>query len=325
MKSMFSFGKSKRIVNIVIDDYIIRMVENNGKDLSSINISAEKLLPEQTVQNGKLIDDMGFFEFMKELVDEWGLKKRHVRFYVPHELVIMRELELTEDVVENELKQYITMEIGHSIHFPFNDPVFDIYDTRKLADEKKVTVLAAPEDEVLKYINVFHDCDLRAEAVDVQPLGIYRYFVHNKANVQDDNVYLIFEANITSSNISIFHKHYLEFLRFQATNIPLQDWQPTELDGAYQWTFTGDESILQMELDDQANEIDRIMNFYRFSLHQGNQMVTDIVLVGDLPQLDTLKQLLEQRYNVNIRILQAEDQGDIAMIPALGLALKGAN
>lgn len=322
---MFSFGKAKRIVNIVIDDYMIRMVENNGKDLSSINISAEKLLPEQTVQNGKLIDDMGFFEFMKELVDEWDLKKRHVRFYVPHELVIMRELDLTEDVVENELKQYITMEIGHTIHFPFNDPVFDIYDTRKLADEKKVTVLAAPEEEIIKYVNVFHDVHLTAESVDVQPLGIYRYFVHDKASVPDENVYLVFEANITSSNISIFNKHYLEFLRFQATNIPLQDWQPTERDGKYDWTFTGDESILQMELDDQANEIDRIMNFYRFSLHQGNQTVTHIVLVGDLPQLDTLKQLLEQRYNVEIMILQADELGDIAMIPALGLALKGAN
>src|SRR5699024_5771271 len=211
---MFSFRKAKRIVNIVIDDYMIRMVENNGKDLSSINISAEKLLPEQTVQNGKLIDDMGFFEFMKELVDEWDLKKRHVRFYVPHELVIMRELDLTEDVEENELKQYITMEIGHTIHFPFNDPVFDIYDTRKLADEKKVTVLAAPEEEIIKYVNIFHDVHLTAESVDVQPLGVYRYFVQEQASIPDENVYLIFEANITSSNISIFNKHYLEFLRF---------------------------------------------------------------------------------------------------------------
>src|SRR5699024_6394336 len=177
---MFSFRKAKRIVNIVIDDYMIRMVENNGKDLSSINITAEKLLPEQTVQYGRLIDDMGFFEFMKELVEEWALKKRLVRFYVPHELVIMRELELTEDVVEDELKQEITMEIRHTIHYPLNDPVFDIYDRRKLADEKKVTVPAAPEEEIIKYVNVFHDVHLHAESVDVQPLGIYRYFVHDK-------------------------------------------------------------------------------------------------------------------------------------------------
>src|SRR5690554_1617102 len=125
---MFSFGKAKRVVNIVMEDYVIRMVENNGKDFASIKITAEKPLPTNTIQNGKIVDELKFYEFMKEVVQEWGIKNRHVRFYVPHELIIMREIEIPKDVPTNEVKQYITMEIGNTIHFPFNNPVFDIYE-----------------------------------------------------------------------------------------------------------------------------------------------------------------------------------------------------
>src|SRR5699024_1447507 len=114
-----------------------------------------------------------FFEFMKDAVDEWGIKNRRVRFYAPQEQVIMREIELTEEVKEDELKQYITMEIGHTIHFPFKNPVFDLYDTKKAESENKVTVLAAPEEELIKYTEIFDDVTLEPVAVDVQPLGIY--------------------------------------------------------------------------------------------------------------------------------------------------------
>src|SRR5699024_8152610 len=162
---MLSFGKSKRVVNIVIDDYIIRMVESNGNDLASIKHSAEKLLPQHTIENGKLIDELSFFDFLKDVVKEWRIKNRNIRFYAPHELIIMREIELAEKVKNSELKQYITMETGHTIHFPFKNPVFDLYDTSKVETESKVTVLAASEEEIMKYTELFADAKLTPVAV----------------------------------------------------------------------------------------------------------------------------------------------------------------
>ena len=72
---MFSFGKSKRVANIVMEDYVIRMVENNGKDFVSIKITAEKPLPTNTIQNGKIVDELKFYEFMKESRSRMGDKK----------------------------------------------------------------------------------------------------------------------------------------------------------------------------------------------------------------------------------------------------------
>src|SRR5690625_1960083 len=123
---MVSFGRSKRVVNMVIEDYVIRMIENNGQTLSSMKQVKEKIIPKNVIKDGKIIDELQFFVFMKSLVREWKIKHRHVRFYVPQSLVILRELEIPEEVEKEDIKQYITMEIGNTIHFPFQLPVFDL-------------------------------------------------------------------------------------------------------------------------------------------------------------------------------------------------------
>src|SRR5690625_1459767 len=110
---MFSFGRSKRIVNIVLDDYVIRMVENNGKDLTSIKLVAEEALPDQMIHQGKIVDELAFFDFMKKIVRQWGIRRRKMRFYAPQALVIMRDIDIPENVQPKEVKQYITMEVGN--------------------------------------------------------------------------------------------------------------------------------------------------------------------------------------------------------------------
>src|SRR5690625_3971605 len=123
---LVSFGRSKRVVSIVIEDYVIRMVENNGQHLNSIKQMKEKPIPIGMIKEGKIIDELHFYSFMKSLVREWKIRHRNVRLYVPSSLVILRELEIPENVKQEEIKPYITMEIGHTIHFPFHNPVFDL-------------------------------------------------------------------------------------------------------------------------------------------------------------------------------------------------------
>lgn len=323
---MFSFGKSKRVANIVIEDYVIRMVENNGKDFASIKITAEKPLPKNTIQNGKIVEELKFYEFMKEVVQEWGIKNRNVRFYVPHALIIMREINIPENVNKNEIKQYITMEIGNTIHFPFKNPVFDLYDVPLENEVNKVTVLAAPEEEIIKYTEIFDDVKLKPVAVDVQSLGVYRYFLKQQVQLKSDKIYLILELNLTSTNISIFHQHKVEFLRYQPLNVSADDWQANG-EQYLSWSFTGDETRLHGEMEDHLNEIERLMSFYRFSLHQGEKAVTDMIVLGDFPEINDIVARIKQRYDLPVTTLTTEyvnvRQIDSVFIPALGLALKG--
>ena len=325
---MFSFGRSKKVINIVIDDYIMRIVENNGKDLSSITTLAEKLIPQGTIQNGRIVDEIGFFEFMKEVVQEFRLKNRLCRFFVPQEMVIIRNVTIPNEVKDSEIKQYITMEIGNSIHFPFKDPVFDLYSIPQVNNQRKVTIIAAPEEEIYKYANVFSDVNLKPIAVDMQSLGIYRYFLHQQQEtIQNDKVFFLLEISLLSANISIFHNRLLEFHRYQSLNLTIDNWEISE-QTPYSYSFKESETYLHGLIENLMTEIERLMNFYRFSIHQGEKNVTDIILTGDFPYLDLVKEAIK-RFDLPITILDMDEVmfdhelSSRGFIPAFGLALKG--
>lgn len=320
---MFSFGKSKRTANLLIDDYVIRMVENNGADLASLRTVVEEPLPEGVIESGRIVDEPAFFEFMKEIVQAWGIKGRSVRFFVPQSLVIIREIELPEDVMPEDAASYIHLEIGNSIHFPFKNPIFDLYPVQDQAH--KVTIIAAPEDELMKYTLTFADVSLKPTVAGLQPIGIYRYFLHKRLE-PSEQVYMVIEYNLSSVNISIFHKEKLEFLRHQPLTASKDDWQFNEETKSFE--FTGDDMTYQGELEDQLNEIERLRNFYRFSIHHGEKVVNELLIVGDSPYLDKIANLIKERYNIDVTVLEAEEEIDgesipPKFIPALGLALRG--
>lgn len=326
-KKMLSFGKNKRIANLIIDDYVIRLVDNNGQDLQSIKRIEEKSLPVGMIENGRIVDEIEFYNFMKQLVADWGLKKREIRFYVPHSLIIMRDIELPQDVKFDEAKDYIQLETGNTIHFPFKDPVFDVYGQPK--ENNRVTVLAAPQEEMIKYIDAFVDSSLKPVAVDVQPLGVYRYFYEERNGlINETSNYLFVDLNLTYVNYSIFSENTLEFIRHQTYTLPKSDWQGVG-ESPIQWDFVGDKDRFNSEIEDQLSEIDRLMSFYQFSLHKGNKTITDIVVYGDLPSVDKIAETLGQRHDIPIHVLKSTENGpkrmDIpnAFVPALGLALKG--
>lgn len=321
---MISFGKSKRTMNIVIDDYILRIVENNGKDLSSISTLAEKIIPLGTIQNGRIVDELAFYELVKEVVEKYRLKNRLTRFYVPQEMAIVREIQIPEDVKENGMKEYVTMEIGNTIHFPFKDPVFDLYKVPQL--ENKVRIIAAPEEEIVKYVQIFSDVDLKPVAVDMQSLGVYRYFIHQQEILQEEKVYLLLEMSLIAANISIFHEHLLDFHRYQPLSLSMENWEMSEQQ-PYTFTFKKDDSYLRGIIENLMTEIERLMNFYRFSIHQGEKEITNIVLFGDFPHLHLIEEAVKQ-FDLPVKILNVTEttkDGPIsrAFIPALGLALKG--
>src|SRR5690554_6191566 len=182
MNHMFSFMTSKKTVNLVIDDYVIRMVESSGGELSTIKNLKEEPLPAGLIEYGKIVDEIQFYDFMKNIVNEWKIKHRHVRFYVPNALVIMRPVEFPVHIEEEKIKEYFMIEIGESIHLPFQNPIFDIHslsfeqdhttdDEFPKEEKRQGTLFAVPEDEIVKYTEIFADVSLKPIAADVKELG----------------------------------------------------------------------------------------------------------------------------------------------------------
>ncbi|WP_158595070.1 type IV pilus biogenesis protein PilM [Oceanobacillus piezotolerans] len=331
--------KSKKIINIVIEDYIIRITENTGKGLTSLRLLREKPLPLGFLENGKIIDEIGFFDFMKELVKEFGIKNRQVRFYVPNSLVIMREVDFPAGLKEKEITEYFRDEIGKSIHLPFKDSVFDISylpaENSNSSEEfgiqseiRKGTLFAAPEDEMKKYTEILADVSLKPVAADVEALGVYRYY-HHIYKMNKEHVYLFVQLNVTSINISIFHNHNLEFLRYQNLDVQLKGWHIDNEINEINWEYVEDENQLLGIVEDQLIELERIMNFYRFSLKKGESMVNEMVILGDHPLVNIFNQKVKNQVEIPVNYLKGyvtkhmDREVGSQFIPALGLALKG--
>ncbi len=306
----------------MIDDYVIRMIENKGQSLKSIKKAKEAPIPPGIIEKGKIVDELQLFSLMKKLVKEWKIKHRKVRFYAPQSFVILRELDIPNHIIDkNEnIKDYISMEVGHTIHFPFENPVFDLYDVSKENENtSKIILFAAPENEILKYVNLLIDSTLKPIAVDVLPLGIYRYLALKFKQETNKKVFLILNFHLTSFTISIFRHDKLEFMRHQSLNATPENW---DNDKNEEQQNPNDEII------DHLEELERLMNFYQFSIHKGNISITDMIVTGDIPTLDVMTKHLREIVAIPVHPFTLSNSKigkstiSTEFIPNLGLALK---
>lgn len=331
LKRFEKLQKPKKMIHVVIKDYVIRVIETDGQDKSSASLFAEKALPFGLIENGKITDEIAFYQFMQELVKEFDLKNCEMNFVVPHSLVIMRTIEIPAKLEEkSDMLAHIEKEFGTTIHLPFNDPVFDIsYSATEKTDDhsamREVTIFAAPGEEMRKYTEIFLDASLKPLAADIGILGDYRYFNHTY-DVRKERVYLLAEFNGNAVYLGIFKNHQLEFIRYQELDLELKSRHNSE---KVTWFYTeGDEKAAYL-MQEQVEELGRIMNFYRFSMNKGESAVTDIVLLGDYPQLKDVYNQISEQYDLQVTRLQGKSSQTIGQdvnpifIPLLGLALKG--
>ena len=328
MRKLFS---NRKTINLVIDDYALRMVELAGGD-KKIRSLKEKLIPKGLLEHGRILDEMEFYHFMQETVQEWKIQRRNVRFYAPDSLIIMKKVEFPADLEDEDITGHFYMELGRSLYLPFENPIFDIFPLPlkdSAAETREGLLFAAPEEEIRKISDILEDVSLNPIAVDLRPIGIYRYYYHQKPTLNPNDTYLFIELNLKSIHISIFSSHRPEFLRYSDLDVSDQDWKARFLEhGVIQWEYIGDENRLKGLIDDQMIELERILNFYRFSIHKGKKEVTNIYLLGDFPDLDHVQEKMTETLSVPVQLLDTNTYfGNEAVprsfIPALGLALKG--
>ncbi|HHY72842.1 MAG TPA: pilus assembly protein PilM [Bacillus bacterium] len=321
------FGK-KRCANIVIKDHVIRYMEIRSSSPLSIRLQGERDLPSGIISEGHIVDKESLILILEECVEEWKIKGQDVRFIVPDSFVVIRTVEVPNEINDDEIKGYLYLELGTSIHLPFEDPVFDLFVLGTTENKKNVLLFAAPEQIVQDYVEVFEEVKLNPIVADISPLSIYRLYA--KLDLANPNDHLmVIQFDLPMVNVSLFHDDKPLFMRHLVFDLNYSLWQKN-YNGEYEWK--GEQADLQAQMEDIFTEIDRIMNFYRFSMQQGNQEVTKILLTGDHPDLDNIKNRLVELYEVPIATIKDATLVDSNSEElhrkfhlALGLAMKEVN
>jgi len=299
MPLSFILHRNRRI-SLIVKDHVIRCVDVKNRDLQSIRLIGERYLPEGLIREGKILDMDTLEIILEECVQEWGIKKSEVQFLVPDSIVIVRKLQIPEDVHDAEVRGYFYLEIGSSIHLPFDNPVFD-YEILGLQNHKKeVLFYAAPEQMVEDYVELLERTKLKPIAADISSLAIYRLYHHLGAALAEDHLMCI-QFDIQSVNIGIFNDYKLVFMRHIKMNVDLAGWKRVRQEsGEEVLRWSGDNQYLQGEMQNMVDEISRVMNFYRYSLHQGKEQITRILVTGDHPDLPVIDDRLKDVMGVPV-------------------------
>ena len=297
-------GKHKT-VNLTIKDHAIRFVELKQTQPLAIQRMGEYYLPNGLIKEGKILDFDTLATILEQCVAEWKMAKRQVRFIVPDPYIVIRKIPIPHDIQEDEIRGYLYMEIGSSIHLPFDEPVFDYYllDHTKETEEKanEILLFAAPEDKVREYTDLFEKARLKPIAADISALAINRLLFHLEDRPKLQHQYLIVQVDLQSANVCIFENNIPVIMRHLYIDIEREKWNYTQKkDSFITFDFIGDKQEVLNGLIDMYSEMEKVMNFYQYSLKQGNQRVQQIILDGDHPWLDEIFAQLKERFEIPV-------------------------
>ncbi|RFU65878.1 type IV pilus biogenesis protein PilM [Peribacillus glennii] len=330
MDLSFLTGK-KRIANIVFKDHVIRYTELKQYNPPVIQTCGEYYLPAGIIKDGKIIDFDALQDIVEQCIDEWKISKRQVRFLVPDPCIVIRKIMIPKDVKNDEIEGYLYLELGSTIHLPFEDPVFDTVILGQNQVKRELLLFAAPEEIVSDYSSLLQACRLSPIAADISPLSLYRLYHLSDPSLVNEHVMLV-QFDLQAVNASIFVEDKPIFMR----HIPIPDgedqWEKASLrnnnDGYL--LYTGDKEQYMQMLGHTYTEIERVLDFYKYSLNQEQESVTKILISGDHPFLDDFILEMKKRFSIPVHSLEkryiqtikGEALASSYYLPA-GLALKG--
>lgn len=339
--NLSGFALNKKIGNLTIKDEVIRYIELKQSKPVVLQTCVERFLPEGLIRGGVIQDFDTLSMIVDECVQDWGIKGRKVRFTVPDAFVVIRKVTVPGDLKDDEIRGHLYVEIGSSIHLPFDEAVFDYIVLSRSDKHLQLLLFASSEELVRSYSDLLDGAKLKPIAADISPLCHYRLYSQQAEAEKTDSSAMLIQFDLTAVNLSIFQQQQPVFMRNieMEKNHMILDRGDITLKESTQLLFQQSEekyikiSVSKeeflLQVDEILKEMDHVLNFYRFSLNQGNDEVSSFILTGDHPMLADVHERLSARYDLKIAALkhvQAE-LADKSPLPAsfyltAGLALK---
>lgn len=324
------FTPKNRIINLVLNDHSIRLLELKQENPPTPQRWSERFLPPGIISDGKITDIDSLSNILEECIDEWKIHRRQVRFVVPDPLVILRKVSVPADIQDDEMKGYLYLELGSTIHLPFEEPVFDFYPLANDGKTKDLLLFAAPEQHVMEYADLFSSLKLNPIEADISPLALYRLY-HLLDQASSNEALFTVQFDLTSVNLCIFAENVPLVMRQFSLPFNLEQWEiKRDLAGLMVCKYIGDASELVIQFEDIFREINKLIDFYRYSLNNEKHDITKFLLNGDHPLLGAIYDEMKERFDVPVEVisLETESKGKTSNLPSslllsLGLALKG--
>ncbi|MBW7473840.1 pilus assembly protein PilM [Paenibacillus oenotherae] len=356
----------RNYLGIEITDFCIKLVEIEPQlvGLPIVKNCIIEPLADGTISNGIIADSGSIVRSLKHLLSNHKLKSRLVHFVIPTQLVLIRFLKLP-DIAEQDLRKMIQFEIEHNLQLPFENPRHDfvklngdlkkskrsdilqkevslnkLFKQKKSTGRSPVSVLpsegsenshqaamcdvmlaAAPSERIIEFVEVLEAAGLQLLSFEIKPLSLYRLMTVAYPASKEQSI-LIADIGKNYMELVILHRGVLKISR----NIPLRF--PTN-----QGLFYKDEDNSIDDLcAELADEMDRLIKFYLYTLDHRDHQVTNVYLCGDINGLYDISEYLNNQMPQEVSIMMNPDfesqyldfdsEYPTFAVP-LGLALRG--
>ncbi|WP_080146571.1 type IV pilus biogenesis protein PilM [Marinilactibacillus piezotolerans] len=300
------------------DNSILYMIYDRQKN--QVLEQEQLVLDLPVLIEGRLTNETLVQKRLELLIQEKKLKKAKTYFILPDYFTMIRKEKIPIQLDETEIKAYLDLHINGSIRLPFDSPKVDFQVIDRSEEHQTILLTAYPKDQIAAFQKLLEDAQLQPVVADFSYLSVYRTFKTLQAEyLSPDKHTLMIQWHPFDSSMTVFHKDVPQFNRH--TNFPrvAQSWEQSK---AGQWKWTGTEQELSIVLEDQINAIERFLDFYKYSVMNGETMVTQILLSGSYPDLETLYQKLAERIDLAIVQLILPEQTAQTFAPLYGLQSK---
>jgi type IV pilus assembly protein PilM len=194
-----------------------------------------------------------------------------------------------------------------------------------------VMLIAAPKDLIDEYQTASEASGMKPGSMEIKALSLFR-MVDMVYPAYSEATFLIVDINQTITDLSIFHNKQLKITR----TIPLEFKEQaveeqTEEDPFAMFLAPTPNQDFMNTCNDLAHEMERLMNFYRYTLNNRNQEFAHILLCGDVSRLTEVAESLQERLSIPVMIPDTQafqtapsmDASIAAFSVPIGLALRG--
>ncbi|MFF2090418.1 type IV pilus biogenesis protein PilM [Paenibacillus sp. NPDC058174] len=354
-------NKGHHSVGIEITDEAIKLCEireKRDRSLRIVNYAAAPL-PAGAVKDGRIIEMETMQSTLKELLAVNKIGAKHVHFAIPSPTTMVRLLQLP-DIPHHELKKLVQYEMKHNVHLAFEQPHYDFVrlgTSRNTADKTAspvpsaeletaaaattaepassqsladVLVAAAPLQVLETYNELFIKLKLIPDSFEIKAFAMIRLLEKTKTML--NGLHLIVDVNRTSSELTIIEDGVFRMTR--TAEISFKSITEGAEGESREWlsAFASPEQTFDNAVEDLASELERLMNFYFYTLTASDRHFQSIIVTGDIEGMDKLLEGLRSNLRQpvvepnwsGLNVTDAADgwsYSDYAV--PLGLALRG--
>ncbi|WP_047985089.1 type IV pilus biogenesis protein PilM [Ornithinibacillus californiensis] len=293
-------------INIVITNRVLRYSYHKHATLDSLVDQGELELPHETIKDGAIINRSVLVTILSKLVRKKRWKRKDLFFCLPDDAVVIRPLQVPAALTEEEAISYLKNQLGNSFFLPFANPSISVEFLDEENQQRNILLYAYPKDKIVAFEEVFREAGLKPVVADLTSLSVYRYY-YKRYRKENDHV-LHIQWNLDALILTAFHNHKAVFTRYikQSLNEQQLDLSRSEVEGI---------------INEYSIEVNRIIDFYQYSISNGQANINLVLLSGDFPYLSEVQKSLKERISAEIFSF-SDNEEELKYIDVLGLALK---